>query len=217
VRIRGHTMSTPELPRVEFPIKLIISRGYDIEQYPRGVTVTEETIPISITHRPNIGEVEEYVNQGREELDLYEALRQVGGDPTYVLMGLQQWGIASFPKLSDVFKEVEEDRWGDITEEEERGIASTWEDVLKKEWVLTWTPADVEWKPEVLRDREIYHNKYSYDTLMARTGDEVKSIARVKGVSLAGRKDEIARRIHEFDFGVEEAESKLKEIDKLLG
>jgi len=207
----------PKLGRVEFPIKLIISKGYDIEQYPKGITITEETIPISITHRPNIGEVEDYVNQGREELDLYEALRQVGGESVYILMSLQQWGMASYPQLASVFKKVEEDKWGEITDEEESQLTKAFDEALAKEWVLTWAPADVEWKPEVLKDREIYHSKYSYDTLMARTADEVKNIARVKGVSLAGRKDEIARRVHEFDFGKEEAEAKLKEIDKLLG
>jgi hypothetical protein len=206
----------PKLERVEIPIKLVITPGYDIELYPRGITVTEYTFPTSYIKRSNIGEVEEYINQGKEELDLYEELRQVG-EEIYILMSLQQRGMASYPQLAEVFKKVEEDRWGDITDEEETLVDNAWDEALKKEWVLTWTPADVEWTPEVLKDKEIYHSKYSYDQLMAMTADEVKNIARVKGISLAGRKDEIARRVHEFDFGAEEAEAKLKDIDKLLG
>jgi hypothetical protein len=207
-----------EVPRqrVEFPIKLIVGPGYDIEQYPKGVTITGETVPISITHRPNIGEVDDYVNQGKEELDLYEGLRQMGGDPKYILMGLQEWGMASYPQLAEVFKKVEEDRWEDITDEEETLVDNAWDEALKKEWVLTWTPADVTWEPAVLKDKEIYHSKYSYDQLMAMNANEVKNIARVKGVG-TGRKDEMAQKIHSLDFGVAEAEAKIKDIDKLLG
>jgi hypothetical protein len=221
----------PEKPveKVETPVKLVIeptaqtstaegglySKGYSIWTYPKNVTITEETPPIFSTPLGNIGEVEEYVNRGREEIDLYQ--EQTGGERFWILMFLQRAGMASYPELASAFQKVEEDNWNEITNEERAKMNEAFEKAIEKEWIATWTPLDVEWKPEVLHDREIYHSKYSYDQLMAMNADEVKNIARVKGIPTKGRKDEIAQKIHSLDYGEKEAETKLQDIDKLLG
>jgi hypothetical protein len=163
-----------------------------------------------------IPEVEEFVARGEDEIDMYEALRSVG-DKWIILSSLPSWGFASFPELQEAFKKVEEERWDDITDEEEDAAEKAWGAVLKDEWILTWTAADVKWSPDTLRDKEIYYHKYGYDQLMAMKRAEIDYIAKVKGLSKEGRMEDVAQRIHQSDYGAEEAKSKLSEIDKLLG
>lgn len=194
---------------MEFPIKVKVTPGYHIEKYHKGEI-------IAITTRRSIPELEEFLAEGKYDMDLYEGLRQMGGEYVYILQGLERMKLASFPGLAEVFKKVEEERWGDITEEEDSKIASTWEDVKDKEWILTWTPADVEWEPEVDMDKAIFHRKYKFDELMLWPADEVRKIARVKGTSTKGRKEDIARAVHLHDFGEEEMEKGLEKLEGML-
>ena len=162
-------------------------------------------------------QLEEMVASGEERFDMYEAVREVG-DPWMILLELQRWGWLNVPQLKDALKKVEEERWDDITEAEETEAAKVWDDVLATEWVTTWKPEAVKWG-DVAGDREIFHRKFKFDELMLMKTPEVTRVAMVKGIGLGEvkRKEEIARLVHQHDFGEEQAKAKLAEIEKLLG
>jgi hypothetical protein len=166
---------------------------------------------------PTVGEAEEFAARGREDWDLYEALRQYGGEYVMVLAGLHHMGMARFPQLEPLFRKYEEERFAEVTEEENRAAAEAWDRVMEEDWAFVWGPGDVRWSPEAQRDREIYHRKYGYDELMAMRAEDVREIARVKGVPAEGRKEDVARRVHQFDYGEEEVRRALSEVGRMLG
>jgi hypothetical protein len=194
----------------DIPVKLKVEPRYSVEFYHEGNFIGAKQSPM-------IPEVEEFVARGRDEtlLDLYEATRQVGGEPFFILGSFHEWGIAKFPDLEPAFKKVEEDRWDEITDEEHRRADEELAKLYAQEFVVVWTPADVEWSPEVLRDREIYHRKYSYEELMAMRAGDVENIARVKGIKV-GRKEEMAKSISVYDLGDGVLDRKLDELEKAL-
>ncbi|MBA7593155.1 hypothetical protein ES703_00072 [subsurface metagenome] len=197
----------------EFPITLKVSTEGPGKGYPIEMTHKEKFF--AIRTEPKISDVEEFIASGRDEMDLYDEMRRVG-EPVLLLHGLQDIEFASFPELQSVFQKYDEERYKEITDEEEVKVADAWKDALTKEWVLTWNPADVEWTDPAKYHREVFHRKHSFDELMALKREGVDHIAKIKGVSTIGTKDEIARRIHQHDFGEEEVGETLERIDKLM-
>lgn len=182
-----------------FPIKLRVDaeapgKGYTIEMSHKG--------QVFATHmEPTIKDLEEWLAGGRDELDLYRGLREVGGEYLWLLKFLQNFGFANFPELAEVFVKAEEERWYEITPEMYSTLERAWRDAFKTDWVLTWTPADIEWTDAAKYHRDVFYRKHRYDELMAMRREGVDHIAKIKGISTVGRKTEVAQRIHEYDFG----------------
>jgi len=201
--------------RREFPVKVEVSGA-------GGKYFVEWSIPSTDFYRSaselTMGEVEEYLASGKETIDVRYEIQQIG-DPHIILDSLNNWGFYSAPELAEFYKKVREERYDEITEAEEEKAEEVWEKVKKIDFVLTWKPGDVKWAPETVGEKEIYHRKHTFDELMALPLAKVTHIAMVKNISLkdAKRKDEIARLVHQHDFGEEQAKAKLAEIEKLLG
>jgi len=119
---------------------------------------------------------------------------------------------------SEILKTSEKFREGkDYTDEKYEKVGE-WVRGLPS-FIFKWAQADVRWTPEAEKARDVAGRKYRYDELMTFgrfTRKDIDFIARVKGLSTEGRMEDVARRIHQFDYGVEEVQQKLKEIGEML-
>ena len=206
-------------PPVVAQVKVEVSYPWSVDLLTLKKDVPEEfrDMPFLTRSFDTCEEVEEFLRRGQtdEAEDIVSEQFSMGVEAPEIAYSLHLLGI---PILGEILKLSEKSREGEITDEEYDKVHS-WVRELPS-FVFKWSSADVRWTPEAEKAREAARRKYQYDELMTFgkfTRKDIDFIARVKNLSTEGRMEDVARRIHEFDYGAEEAKSKLTEIDKLLG
>lgn len=148
---------------------------------------------------PTLEVLEEFLAKGEETFDLFYEGRMAGVEAPFILVEMDRLGYpipADALAIAKKYAEVTE-----LTNEEWRKMTDASEKYGKDLLTIRWTPDDITSTPAAANARNIIRRKHRFEELMAIRAEEIKTIAKMKGVNTAGTKEAIARRVHQHDFG----------------
>jgi hypothetical protein len=189
-------MERREPLEVPVDVEVGLGREWEVTFFRRGGSPEEDVFASKSYPVGELAELERFLEGGSEEFDPVFEAERAGVDDPFLIESLHRLGLPVSEKALAAAQKFIEDQ--ELTEEEWAAIEGEREK-YDRPFLLRWDPGRVRWTPEAESARRVAGARYTYGQLMAMGREELDRVARLKGVSATGRKEEVAMRVAEHD------------------